>query len=76
MKGNDRERALDFEKIRRQKKLRRRRKIALIVAAALLALGIAVAVVAVQIAQVTDSGRDFWGNFNASHGLRSGETAE
>lgn len=70
---NERERALDFEKIRRQKLFRRRRKIILIIAAAVLALAVAGSVIFIQFAQVTDSSRDFWGNFNASHAQRDGE---
>lgn len=70
---NDRERALDFEKIRKQKLGRRRRKIALIIAAAVLAVVIVGAVLVIQIAQVTDGSRDFWGNFNASHAQREAE---
>lgn len=64
---DDRGRALDFEQIRRRKLAKRRRKIALIIAAGLLALAVVVTVVVLQVAQVTDGSRGFWENFSASH---------
>lgn len=67
MNKKDRERALDFEKIRKKKVSARRRKLALIIGAAVLAIGAAVIVLVMQILQVTADDRNFWGNFNASH---------
>ncbi len=70
MDKNKRERILDLEKIRKLKQKIRRRKIllavgtAIFLAVALLALGIW------QISQVTNSDRDFWGNFNASYSIQ------
>lgn len=70
MDRNKRERVLDLEKIRKLKQKIRRRKIlfavgiAVFLAAVLLALGIW------QVSQVTDSDRDFWGNFNPSHSIQ------
>lgn len=70
MDKNKRERVLDLEKIRKLKQQIPRRKIllaagaAVILAAALLALGIW------QVSQVTDPHQDFWGNFNPAHSIQ------
>ena len=70
MDKNNRERVLDLEKIRRLKQKIRRRKILLAAGAVIFLLGIIIAIGIWQVSQVTDSNRDFWGNFNSAYSIQ------
>lgn len=70
MDKSNRERVLDLEKIRRLKQKIRRRKILLVAGAVIFLLGIIIAIGIWQVSQVTDSNRDFWGNFNSAHSIQ------
>ena len=70
MDKNNRERVLDLEKIRRLKQKIRRRKILLVAGAVIFLLGIIIAICIWQVSQVTDSNRDFCGNFNSAKSIQ------